>query len=203
MKAPSPWASLRRAVHTHRRSLAAVAAFVAVFSSVTALQPDRVPRVAVWAAARDVPGGVRLAATDLTELRLPADLVPDGAVTDRTTAEGATLNAPLTRHSVLTTASLASAQSLARPGRVVVPLPVADRGLAGHLAVGARVDILAPSTGVVASDARVVALPPPASSGLGGDLSGGTLTVLVEVTPQEASELAREAAAGSLTVALR
>lgn len=197
------WASARRAAHAHRRALAAVLTCVAVFATITALQPERTARVTVWAAARDVPGGTVLTAADLTSVALPADVVPDAAVTDRLDAEGATLNAPLTRLSVLTAASLASGQSLAGPGRVVVPLPVADRGLAGHLAIGARVDVLAPATGVVASDARVVALPPPAAPGLGGDLAGGALTVLVEVTPQEAGALAREASAGTLTVALR
>lgn len=197
------WSSLRRAAHAHRRALAAALAFAAVLATVSALQPDPGARATVWAAARDLPGGATLAAADLTALVLPADVVPDGALADRAAAEGAILNAPLTRHSVLTTASVASGQSLAGPGRVVVPLPVADRGLAGHLAVGARVDVLAPARGVVAADARVVALPPPASSGLGGDLGGGSVTVLVEVSPAEATELAREAAAGTLTVALR
>lgn len=197
--------ALRRTLRWHRRSLAAVAAAVAAFCVVGALQPQDGAAVPVLVASRALAGGVAVAADDVRTVNMPGELVPEGAVADSAALVGRVLTAPLTIGSVLTEASMAGGQSLARPGFVVASLPLADAALAALVTPGSRIDIIGPTkgtTGVLASNVRVVAAPAAPEGGLGG-LGDTTHLALVEVPPAVATELAKAASVGGVTVAVR
>lgn len=193
-----------RAARWHRRSIAAVAVAVAVFALVSALQPRNHHHVTVVVAAASLPGGQVLEASHLTTLSMPAEAMPAEAITDPAAAVGQVLVAPVTERSIITQASIASGQGLARPGFVVASLPLADAALASLLRAGARIDIIAPSsTGAttLASDVRVVQINSPPSTGL--TFEHNTRVALVEVTPNVATKLAQAATAGGVTIAVR
>ncbi|WP_040158495.1 SAF domain-containing protein [Nigerium massiliense] len=196
---------LVRALRWRRRPLAAVAAAIAVFCVVIALQPPSPATVGVVTVTRDLPGGTVLAQSDVEVTQLPPGSVPGAALTDAGAAVGRTINGPLTRLSAVTEATVASGQQLARPGFVVAALPLTDAAIASVLRVGAHIDIIGPAggkVGVVASDVRVVAVPQTASEGLGG-FSGSERVALVELKPQVAAQLAGATQAGDLTLTLR
>lgn len=187
-----------RVLRWHRRWFAALAAFLAVFTAIGAFQPDRTPTVAVLAAARDLPGGTTLSASDLLVVQLPADAVPGGSSAEASTLVGRVLNAPVTARSPLTQASVSTGAALARAGYVVIGVPLTGSALAGLIQVGSRVDLIASAGGPVASDVRVVATPSSAGSGM---LSGPTSAVLLEVTPDAAARIAAALDHGALTIA--
>lgn len=203
MKTPTLPLVLRRAVARHRRLLAAVAAALAVVAGITALQPERGPSVAVLAAARPIAGGSTVTDADLTLTRVPTALVPVDALTTAADAVGQTVNGPVTERSILTRASVATGQALARPGLVVVPLPLTDDAIAPLVRPGSRIDLYgatAAGTGPLAADVRVVAAPGSSSGGF-GSLSASRVA-LVEVTPEVASTLAQVGRQGGVTIAL-
>lgn len=207
MRTPTLPLSLRRAVARHRRLLAAVAAALAVAATITALQPERGPTVAVVAAARPVAGGATVTDADVTLIPVPAALVPVDALTAPADAVGQTVNAPVTERSILTRATVATGQALARPGLVVVPLPLTDEAIAPLVRPGSRIDLyggaagsLAAGSGPLATDVRVVAAPEGPSGGF-GSLSSSRVA-LVEVTPEVASTLAQVGRQGGVTIAL-
>ncbi len=185
----------------HRRSIAAVTAFVAVFAGVSAASPPRTPTVTVVAAGRDLSGGTTLAASDLVRISLPTDAAPDGAESDPVALVGRTLNAPVTARSVVTRASVSTGVALARPGHVVFAITLPNPALASLIEAGTHLDVIAANKGAtIASDVRVVAAPEPETSMLSGS---GQRLLLVEVTPDTAAKLAAAAEAGGLTVAVR
>lgn len=190
-----------RVLRWHRRWIAAAAAFLAVFSAMGVLQPHRTPTVVVVAAAHDLPGGTRLAASDLLRLDLPLDAAPDGVVADAASLVGRVVNAPVTARSPITRATVSTGADLTRPGHVVVAVPLPNEALAGLLTAGAHIDLIGPGKlGVVAPDARVVAAP---SAEGGGILSTSQRVLLVEVTPETAATLAGALDAGGVTIAVR
>lgn len=193
--------ALVRVLRWHRRWIAAAAAFAAVFAGVGVLQPQRTPTLTVVAAAHDLPGGTTLAASDLMRLQLPADAAPDGAVPDAAAVVGKVVNAPLTARSPITRATVSTGADLARPGFVVVAVPLTNAALAGLLTAGTHIDLIGTGkAGVVASNARVVAAP---SAEGGGILTSASRVLLVEVTAETAAALAGALDAGGLTIAVR
>lgn len=198
---PKTLDAVARVLRWHRRSIAAVAAFLAVFAGLSALRPASEPTVAVAAAARDLPGGAVLTSTDLTVVQLPSGAVPAGSVPDVGALVGRTLNAPLSARSPVTETSVATGSALARPGYSVMVVPLPDPALASLLKAGSRVDLIASGkSGVIASDVRVLASP---SSSGGGMLSSASQTVLVEVTPTAAAKVAEALNLGEITLAIR
>lgn len=187
-------------VRRHRRWLAALAAFLAVYATLGVLRPSS-DAVTVVAAARDLPGGTALAAADLLRLRLPPDAVPAGARVDEAGLLGRVVNAPLSARSVLTDAAVSSGQELARPGYAVLAVPVAEESLLAVLQAGSRVDLLAPGeASAVATGVRVVSTP----AATGGGLTGGTRRVLlVELPADQAPKVAAALDGAGLTIALR
>lgn len=195
--------ALTRTIRWHRRSLAALAAGLAVLCGLMAVRPALPESSVVVAAARDLPGGTTLAEADLVEVSLPAGTVPAGAATEASGVVGRTINGPLARLSVVTEASVAQGQSLARRGMVVAALPLTDAALAGLVSPGSRIDIIGPkagSAGVLATDVRVVATPGPSDQGM---LASDRRVLLVEVTPAVAAQLAAAAGDGGVTLAVR
>lgn len=193
---------MRRLAHLRRRTLAALAAALAVWAVLGVFAPPRAETVAVVAVARDVPGGTVLTPADLMSIALPAAAVPAGAMTDAAGAVGRSLNGPLSARSPVTEASVATGQGLARPGHVVVALPLANQNLAPLVRPGVHLDLLDPGgTGeLIASDVRVVAVP---ESDAGGFASVPTRAALVEVLPEVATRLAVAAQSGGVAIALR
>lgn len=221
-KGPRPRLSLRaltRAVSWHRRKLAVVAALAAMLTGINAALPPEPATVQVVSAVDRLDGGSVLTAEQVSLTRVPAELVPEGALTDVSAAVGRSLRAPVPRGQLLTDLSVVTASRSVRAGRVVAPLRLADADVAALLTVGDTVDVVAADgearkAAVVASAVRVVGLPSaPDPSGDGGALShagpaggssasGGAL-VLVEVDRITATLLAQAAVTATLSVVLR
>lgn len=187
-------------MHLRRRPLAAAFTFLAVLATLLVFAPDRAERVPVVAAARDLPAGTVLGQRDLTELALPPEAVPGGAAAEASELVGQTLNAPVTRHSPVTSASVAAGERLARPGFVVVALPLTSNALAPLIKPGTHLDLIDESGTTIASDVRVLAAPDAAGGGLG--LGSSARAALIEVEPAVAMKVAT-GSAGGLTIALR
>ncbi len=189
----------------HRRPLAAVAAGLAVLTSVSAALPEGPPTVSVVVAAEQLRGGTVLGAADVELRQVRAEDAPVGAVAEPGALLGQTLAAPVAEGQVLTELALVSARASTASGRVVAPVRLADAGLAGLLHPGDLVDVIAADgqgskARVVARAVRVVTVP------VGDETSAaeaaGTL-ILVEVSAAAAPELAQAAATGTLTVSWR
>ncbi|HET7530817.1 MAG TPA: Flp pilus assembly protein CpaB [Mycobacteriales bacterium] len=194
-----------------RRLLAALCAAVAVLLAVQAATPPPARTVAVWAAARDLPGGSPLTTHDVRVVALPAGTVPDGALRTASSVVGRLLAAPVRRGEALTDVRLLGQSlltALPDPGLVAVPVRVADGSAAAALVhPGDVVDVLAvgdPEQGgsgrptTVAAAVRVLAVPVRLAAS--GD-SGGL--VVVAVDRAQAAALARASAAARLSLALR
>lgn len=207
-----------RAISWHRRLLAVLATVVAVATGLSAARPAAPPSRAVLVAAHALPGGVRLAADDLTRRTLPVAAVPDQAVTGLSALVGRTLVGPVTAGTVLTAADILGPDlPRSHPGDVIASVPLADATLVSQLAVGDQVDVLAtgaaPGTPagttaqqarVVAAGARLVTVPAGSSGGpLGSTSHADSTVVLVEVDAATAARLAQAAATGELTIVLR
>ena len=205
--------ALTRAISWHRRKLAVVAAVAAVLTGVSAAMPPAPPTTEVVQASARLDGGVVITPADVRTVQLPAETVPDGALTEVSAAVGQTVTAPVTRGTVLTDLSVVPPSRSVRAGRVVAPLRLGDPEVAGLLSVGQLVDVVAadteaPQAAVVARSIRVVALPrPPEDSGGGisaGSAAGATgALVLVEVDSRTATLLAQAAVTATLSVVLR
>ncbi|WP_232549982.1 SAF domain-containing protein [Propioniciclava soli] len=200
-RAVVPW-PLRRFLHLRRRSLAALAAAVAVLATLSVLAPRPPELTSVVVAARDLPGGTVLVASDLTTLPVAPGTFPDDVLLDPATAVGRTLNGPASARTPITATALAEGQRLARDGFVVTALPLADAAIAPLVQPGTRVDLF--STGgdaeSLAQNVRVVAVPAPATGAFGASGAGAAL---VEVTPDVAARLTVAAQTGGVAIALR
>lgn len=203
MKTPTLPLPLRRVAARHRRLLAAAAAALAVAAALTSLQPDRGPTVTVVTAARAIAPGTAVADADVTLTAVPESFVPPEALTSTADAVGLAVTILVGERSILTRGHVAAGLAVARPGLVVVALPLTDEAIAPLIRPGSRIDLYgatASGPGVLASDVRVVATPA-AAPGIGGLTSGRV--VLVEVSPEVAARLATPAGSGGVTVALR
>lgn len=199
MKLNASWPALRSAISWHRRKLAAVATAVAVLAVVTAVRPDTTT-VSVLVITRSLPGGTAVSSADVVELHVPTHLVPHEHI--ESLPPGAVLAGPVTAHTILTSASLAGGQRLARPGYVIVPFSLPDRSLAPLLTVGSSVDVIGPD-GVIVAGARVVSgVSDAAEPGLLGGFPTDSSTILLEVKTAQAAALATAQNSSGLTVAL-
>ena len=146
-----------------------VAVGLLVAAGVIALTPPPVGLgQSVVALTRDLPIGARLEAQDLQVIQ--ALQVPDGAIADPAAAEGRLLAGQARRGEVITDARLADPVGPdPGPGRVAVPVRPADPAIVDLLGPGMHVAvILVDDSGaatVLASDAIVLAIPPPPERG--------------------------------------
>jgi len=206
----SAFAGLIRLVSWHRRKLAVAAAMGATAAGISAASPPAPATVPVVVAARQLTGGDRLVAADLSVHRVPGSAVPEGAIADPAAVVGRTLVAPLSRGSVLTTLSVIGDHPSVAAGMVIAPVRISDAAVIGLLRVGDRVDIVAadPQSGsgahVIAEQVRVVTIPRPSDSGssLSPDSGDPQTLVLVEVSTDEATALADAAAGSQLSLLL-
>lgn len=199
--------AVRRAVLARRRPLAALCAAGAVATALLAVRPPPPPTVPVEVAARDLSSGTVLRPGDVVRRSLPADAVPDGSVAD---PEGRTLAGPLRRGEAVTDVRLV-APGLADgyPGRVALPVRIADPDAVALLRAGDHVDLLAadPRRGTasaLALDVPVLAIPvaaaadtnPSASAGLTGRL------VVLGAYPGDVDRIAGAAVTDLLSVVI-
>ena len=196
--------AVRRTVLARRRPLAAVCVALAVLTGLHSVRPHPGPQVTVAVAARDLDSGTVLSAHDLVERSYPADVAPVGS---STTAVGRTLAAPVRAGEPVTDVRLVTPSLVSGyPGRVALPVRVADADAVALLRVGDTVDLVAadPRRGTasyVALDAPVLALPAPetrspAAAGLTGRL------VVVAVDASEVDVIAGASATDLLSVVL-
>jgi Flp pilus assembly protein CpaB len=176
---------------------------MAVLAGVQAARPSPGPTVPVTVATRDLPSGTVLTADDLTVRRLPAGSAPTGPTTD---AVGRTLAAPVRSGEPVTDVRLVGPALMSGyPGRVAVPVRIADADMVGLLRVGDHVDLVGadPRSGTasyVAVDVPVLALPVPADHG-GVDGLTGRL-VVVGSRPSDVDRIAGAAATDLLSVVI-
>jgi Flp pilus assembly protein CpaB len=92
------------------------------------LTPAPAQTVSVLAAARDLPAGASLNGSDVTTVRVPPAMVPDGTFTESSGVGGKQLAAPLRKGQLLTDTQLVGPGLLAGapPGSAAVPLRMAD-----------------------------------------------------------------------------
>ncbi len=187
-----------------RRPLAAVCLAVAVLTGLHTVRPHPGPQVTVAVAARDLGSGTVLSAHDLVERRYPSGVAPVGSLT---TAVGRTLAAPVRAGEPVTDVRVVAPSMVsAYPGRVALPVRIADADAVALLRVGDTVDLVAadPRRGTasyVAVDASVLALP--AAHADRPDAAGATgRLVVVAADPSEVVGIAGAAATDLLSVVL-
>jgi Flp pilus assembly protein CpaB len=196
--------AVRRTVLARRRPLAAVFAAVAVLAAIHATQAADGPTVAVPVAARDLAFGTVLGPDDVVVRRLPAGTAPRG-VANRPV--GRTLAAPVRAGEPVTDVRLVGpALAAAYPGRVALPVRIADGDAVGLLRVGDSIDLVAadPRTATasyVATGLPVLALPAPADREVGSSGLTGRL-VVVAALPGEVDTVAGAAATDLLSVVI-
>ena len=218
-----------RLARRYRRWVGAGLIGLGVWMGLTLVMPAEPVTVPVAVAARDLAPGQVLTEDDLGEAQLPASLAP-ATVLPRTAVVGRSLGSAKASGEMVTSTALLGADLLlgADDELLAMPLPLADSGAAALLVPGDRVDVLAAvpavsgaAVTVAARDVTVLRTPavhmaglgvlgagsPPATrpaAGLGG-ISGTTSTgtVVVAVTPAQASALVAGVSDGSLWVAVR
>lgn len=197
---------VRRAVLARRRLLAALLTAAAVAAGLQAAAAPPPAEVAVLVAARDLPSGTVLGADDLRTTGFAPGSVPEGVVDTVDTAAGRTLAAPLRAGEPVTDVRLVGpALTEGYPGLTAVPVRLPDPGVAGLLAVGDLVDLVAtdPEGGaasVVADDAPVLALP--TDDGAAGATGLGGRLVVLGVPPSGVPLVADASARTFLSIAL-
>ncbi|NEA37290.1 SAF domain-containing protein [Streptomyces sp. SID13031] len=171
---------LLKAVRRHRRLLAGMSAAAAVYCGMTALSPPAPPTVAVLAAARDLAGGSPPTARDLRTVRLPAAVVPVGALQPGSDLTRRVLTGPVRSGEPLTDARFLTPGALPA-GQFAYPVRIDDADFTSLLQPGDRIDLYAatstpgdPAT-PLASGVRVIALPTSSASAAG---SSGALVVI-------------------------
>lgn len=184
---------LVRTVTWHRRLLAAGLAAAAVALGIEAVSPAPPESVEVPVAARDLDGGVTIAAADLTTASYAPGTAPEGLV-DAHDAVGRVLAAPVRAGEPMTDRRFVGPDLLDGWGEelVATPVRVADAGATTLVRPGDRINLLAASAdGMTAT--RVVATGVPVltvSATDDGALAEGALLV-VGATTAEAAELAQ------------
>ena len=172
---------------------------VAAALAVAALRPAPPVGVDVLVAARDLAAGVALTAVDLRVVTVPERaVVADAVASDEARAAlvGRRTAVPVPAGLPLVPQVLAGADLTGPPGTVVAAVRLADDAMAGLLAPGDRVDLLAaPAEGGPGVTVARGALVLPSASRTGGDgLLGlsdeGSSPLLVAVAPDEAAALA-------------
>ena len=203
---PRPWRTrLTNLVRWHRRSLAAVAAGVAVLAGLNVVAPSEAHTVSVTVAARELPPGHHLVAADLTTADYPPHLVPDGSTVAPADLVGHVLIGPAPRGTPLGTAQVVDASRLPA-GRMLVPVRVDDPAMMSLLRVGDLITVIGSDDSgaplVLARRVRIAAVPASTEQGpLGGASSVGGM-VVVDVDEATAVKLSAWSSNPGLSVSL-
>ncbi len=192
-------ASRRRGGRRRRVLRRALSVVLLIAAGVVAVTDPRggQPGLPVVAVRRDLPTGSGLAAADLVTVAVPE--LPDGAVRRSADAVGRVLSGPVRKGELLTDVRLVPIGGwVAGPGRVAVPVRPADPGTADLLNTGVHVAVLAVaengSSTVLATDAVVLAIPPPATS------DSGKRLVVLAVPAAAADRITATAITGSIAL---
>ena len=202
---------LRRQVLIRRRAVAALCAGIGTLAAVHAVAPAPPASVTVWALARDVPVGARLARDDVRAVRVPVALAPQPRVRDPARLLGRVVVTPLRAGQPLLPGTVLDERGAAGfPGRTVTAVRLAA-DVVRLLHPGDRIDLWATgersssASARVAHDAVVVAVPDgPEGSGFGGGASASGAAgaiALVAVASEEVGPLATAGLSGFLTPA--
>lgn len=209
------WRALSEQLAIRRRLVVATLTGIAVLSGLSAVRPSSPQTLAIWVAARDLPGGAPLAGPDLRVERLPTADVPAGILPASATVVGRLLAAPMRKGEPLTDVRILSSSLLGathEPGDVAVPVRVADGPATLALVrAGDVIDVIAapdsdgngpPAGFTVVRDVRVLATP---SNRDGSDNGSGDAAglLIVAATPRQAATLARASTGTQLSVAVR
>lgn len=147
--------------------------------------------------ARDVNAGVKLTEDDLTQTRVPADIVPESAVTSPELAVGQIVAAGASAGEVITTTRLVGpdlvselvAEEPEGEPFTMVPLPLAEPDILPMLHHGARVDVVGQGPAVIAEGGRIITV-------------GEEGTILVLLRQSQAAAVAAASLHDPLTVVL-
>jgi Flp pilus assembly protein CpaB len=200
--------TIRRLLLARRRPLAALCAAAAVLAGLQAVRPPAPATVSVPVASRDLVAGAVLDPGDVVRRELPAGDVPDGVVPDPV---GRTLAAPLRRGEAVTDVRLVGpGLSRGYPGRVALPVRIADADAVELLRAGDHVDLIAadPRHGTataVAVDVPVLAIPEAGSGTDGTASSAAGLTgrlVVLGALPEDVDPIAGAAVTDLLSVVI-
>lgn len=140
--------SLRR-----RRILGAAALAVATMLAVWLISP-RTGGQQVLIASAPIAAGAEITASDVSLARFPAELVPEGALTDAAAAVGSTATAHVASGAVLTEQTILAPRAEPLPeGMVALPVEVGDAAAAHVLQPGHHVRVFAAGAGGELPDA--------------------------------------------------
>lgn len=193
-----------------------------VWSLTAALRPAPPELVPVLVAARDLPPGATLAASDLTAVERPVAARPADAPTTVDALVGRRVVVPLLAGDAVLARHLLGASLLDGygPDVVATPLRLADSSALAVLRPGDVVDVIAATAGaattssgaseatVVARGVRVLLTSTTASASTGSGLlsapsAGDASSLVLATTSAEALEIARAAVGSRLSVVLR
>jgi Flp pilus assembly protein CpaB len=199
---------VRRAVRAHRRLLAAGCAAAAVAAAIHALSPAPPPTTEVLVASTDLPAGVTLRQEHVELVRLPGSATPSGALSSPAAVTGRLLAGPVRAGEPLTDVRLLGPALIEGygGGRVAAPVRIADAEAVRLLRPGDRIDVMAADpqgrveTALVAPDTPVIVVPR-GGGGTNQDSSGAI--VVLAVSPDTASRLAKASVSGPISFTLR
>ena len=187
----------------HRRLLATLSAMVCVLAICSITTGHDGPMTTVYAAVARIPPGTSITSNQVAKTSVPADMVPEGAVTSLDTLAGQMTAGPVPAGAIVTMDDFVSA-SQAADGFVILPLAVSSQILS-VIKPGEHVSIFLTdaSTGevTVARGIRVVTVPAATSSGMFSS-SGTVDSILVEVPEDVAKQMTTSSSLGSTTVAI-
>lgn len=195
---------IRRTVLARRRPLAAVSVALAVVAGLHAARPPGPPTVGVTVAAHDLVSGTVLGRDDLVVRHVPRSAAPVDSAPD---AVGRTLAAPVRAGEPITDVRLVGPSVVAGyPGRVALPVRIADADAVALLRPGDRVGLVAadPRRGTaayVAVDVPVLSIPEPGRDEPGSSALTGRL-VVVAALPSDVDHIAGAAATDLLSIVI-
>lgn len=197
---------VRRTVLARRRLLAALAAATAVAAGLQATTGPPAAKAVLIVAARDIPGGAVVRASDLAPVEFDPSSVPAGVVAGAAEAVGRTTATPVRAGEPITDVRLVGGSMLAAyPGMVAVPVRIGDPGAVALLKIGDHIDVLAADPQgeseavVVAADAPVIAIPLQEETGA-AVVSGGL--IVVAITDRTAQDLAAAGVSAYLSLVI-
>lgn len=157
--------------------------------------------IPVAVAAAEIPAGATVRSADLVVREWPAELVPAGALRDPAAAAGRVLVGAARAGEPLTDVRLVGASPSSGAGDAVVPVRLADAGVAALLVPGSRVDVVTVGGRtdqplLLASDASVLAV-------LAEDKAGRGRLVLVGMPRATATRVAAASLSEQVAVTLR
>lgn len=194
----------------NRRLAIALLLCLAAGITVHQLTPPPADTVSVLAAARDLPAGTALLATDVIAMKIPPGMLTTGSMSDTSEAAGKQLAAPLRKGQLVTDSLLLGPGLLTGtpPGSAAVPLRMADPSSIQLVSPGQLVNVVL--TGANGYDqqspSEVLASSVPVlwTSGQGGKTGQWLGTgetdglIVVAAAPEQAARLAGASTQGKL-----